>query len=747
MKQPALVTTSSSVGDLLSLTPTIRKLFNTYGKKIVVISPLPSLLQNNPYILKNIDISTVDTAKLDEIYTVHRTFHYLGKRDPLGIEFKHAMCDIRQFHAKDLGFLLSPEELTCDFFADAREECMKGIYLQSEYVVVHPAQTWDSRTWEKEKWQELIDLLNDAGINVVAVGKDSGEYSEHISQDKPAWPLNIKNGIDLTNKTSLSQTWHILNESRCVITMDSGVLHLAGTTDSHIIQLGSSINPRFRAPYRFSSQEYKYSYVPGSCLIHCASDLSYSLRDWGNIQSVTLINTCLENKPVFECKPTVKKVFDEAIKILKGVDKSHKENVFPEIKKQEHKKIEFVEDKKWEQKINFTFNYGPKVEIDGDSNDPREFKVLFIDDLKNEIVYETSIKINHWCSASRKWFTKWRVEVWSEGSLVEKGIFDLNGKKALISLFSKAIGDTIAWGPYCLKFKELHGCELVVKTFYPEILKSIYPDMAEFTQMESYPIEEGIFYASYEIFYGVNKEEYNQEIRKINTNFAKEKRKAEFLFSGEIKVWNEFLNPRDPHQIPLAAIGSDILGLEYTEIRPHLPDLTNKTRPIEKKYVCISEFASAPGLKMWNNKIGWQKLVDYLKNQGFEVVSISLEKSQLKNIIKRNGKLDLSDRIWYLHHCEFFIGVSSGLSWLAWACGKKVVMISGATAVWNEFQEDNIRITNQDGCHGCWNSKEHGHKFGCFHWTLCPEDRNFECTRKISPGFVIDRIKEEGLIT
>jgi hypothetical protein len=149
MKQPALITTSSSVGDLLSITPTIRKLFSTYQKKIVVISPLPSLLKNNPYILKNVDISTVDNSKLDDIYTVHRTFHYLGKRDPLGIEFKHAMCDIRQFHAKDLGFFLTPEELTCDFFPDNREECMKEISLPNEYIVVHPAQTWDSRTWEK----------------------------------------------------------------------------------------------------------------------------------------------------------------------------------------------------------------------------------------------------------------------------------------------------------------------------------------------------------------------------------------------------------------------------------------------------------------------------------------------------------------------------------------------------------------------------------------------------------------------
>jgi autotransporter strand-loop-strand O-heptosyltransferase len=197
----------------------------------------------------------------------------------------------------------------------------------------------------------------------------------------------------------------------------------------------------------------------------------------------------------------------------------------------------------------------------------------------------------------------------------------------------------------------------------------------------------------------------------------------------------------------LAAVASDILGLDFKEIRPRFSNPKPNEKPIGKKFVCISEFASeSMGLKVWQNQIGWQKLVDYLKSEGFEVVSISAEKTNLKNVIKRNGKIDLFDRMWYLHHCEFFIGVSSGLSWLAWACGKKVVMISGATADWNEFKEDNIRIFNPESCHGCWNSPEHSQKFACFHSSFCPEKKNFECTRKISPTFVIDRIKHENLV-
>ena len=259
-----------------------------------------------------------------------------------------------------------------------------------------------------------------------------------------------------------------------------------------------------------------------------------------------------------------------------------------------------------------------------------------------------------------------------------------------------------------------------------------------------YTLQDERFYASYEITYGPKVwEDHLEEMKIINRNFKLGKGP---LFSDKLSIWDEHTIPRDPHTITLAEVATDVLGMKFREIRPNLINPRPNERPYDQKFVCISEFASAPGLKEWNNKIGWEKVVDKLTSLGFKVVSISKEKSNLKNVTKRNGDIDLAERVWYLHNCEFFIGVCSGLSWLAWACGKKVVMISGATLEFTEFQEDNIRIINKEACHGCWNSDEHRHKFACFHSSLCPENKNFECTRKISPNLVIDRMYEAGLI-
>ena len=97
--------------------------------------------------------------------------------------------------------------------------------------------------------------------------------------------------------------------------MDSGILHLAGTTDTHIIQLGSSINPKLRAPYRKGTQDYKYSYVPGTCDLFCASNMEYGQRAHNTIHGIPELMYCLENKSTFECHPSVKNVVNEVKKV------------------------------------------------------------------------------------------------------------------------------------------------------------------------------------------------------------------------------------------------------------------------------------------------------------------------------------------------------------------------------------------------------------------------------------------------
>ena len=98
----------------------------------------------------------------------------------------------------------------------------------------------------------------------------------------------------------------------------------------------------------------------------------------------------------------------------------------------------------------------------------------------------------------------------------------------------------------------------------------------------------------------------------------------------------------------------------------------------------------------------------------------------------------LVERARWIKHAEFFVGLSSGLSWLAWATGTPVVMISGLHASDNEFDTP-YRVINYHACNSCWNDPHHRFDHNDFLW--CPRHKNtprqFECTRLIT----VDHVK------
>ena len=296
-----------ALGDTLAVTPTLRKLYNSYGKKISVATHQPEIFKNNPYVD---NIFNEITDKIKNNYEVFVSFN-IGYH-PNGVCYKHNAMDIRQFHAVNLGFMLTRDEMSMDYFPD-EVESIEG--LPEKYVLIHPVQNWNSRTWDAKKWQMLTKLLNERGIAVISVGKDSSELGGS-NVDKPVFNFNIDIGLNLMNQTTLSQTWWLINSAMCFITMDSGLLHLAGTTDSEIIQLGSSIHPQFRAPYRKNNQGYKYHYVLGGCGLHCASDMKYGVREWESIQGIPSLVNCLERKETFECHPTIFAVYNKVLEIV-----------------------------------------------------------------------------------------------------------------------------------------------------------------------------------------------------------------------------------------------------------------------------------------------------------------------------------------------------------------------------------------------------------------------------------------------
>ena len=203
------------------------------------------------------------------------------------------------------------------------------------------------------------------------------------------------------------------------------------------------------------------------------------------------------------------------------------------------------------------------------------------------------------------------------------------------------------------------------------------------------------------------------------------------------------------------------LGFEdYVYIRPKIDSFKNK-RPLKDKYITFG-IHSTLQMKYWNHPDGknvqkdspyWDQLCKLLKKNNITPVCLELHNAYGKpphfNVLPKNSinkvGMPLEDVVNYIEHSEFYIGLSSGMAWVAHALGKPVAMIANFTEDWNEFDincEDYKRITNKEVCHGCW----HTEHIDISNWDNCPKyentNRQFECHTSITPEQVFNKIKD-----
>ena len=333
----------------------------------------------------------------------------------------------------------------------------------------------------------------------------------------------------------------------------------------------------------------------------------------------------------------------------------------------------------------------PFLEIKGRSKS--KFTLKYYDE-QGVCHFDSTIGVQNWVKLNRRWYTKWTIKVWKDDELYYEYTLDYTGKRVYIAFDSKSLGDTIAWMPYVLEFKKKHNCHVIVSTHKNFLFESVYPELEFIAPGQSADNILGMYSIGW--FYDENKE------------------------------------PELCNTIPLQKAASNILGLEYQELRPRLAYIPRNK--FEGKIVTIAT-NSTSGCKFWTRE-GWQLVINFLHERGYKVINTSLENNPFDHCEALEDR-SMQNTMDMISASKLFIGLSSGLSWLAWAMGKKVVMISNFTDKDHEFSC--IRITKTDVCNGCWNKAEN--RFDPGDWDWCPEHkgtaRHFECHREISASQVI----------
>ena len=118
MKDIYYAVISGTIGDTICATPSLRKLYQVYQRKINVVSQpdSKSVWINNPYIDKIYTFPEfVNDFKGDKsVINYHESYVLPGLHNQFGMQRKFNMVDLRQVHANDLGIELLPEEMRPD---------------------------------------------------------------------------------------------------------------------------------------------------------------------------------------------------------------------------------------------------------------------------------------------------------------------------------------------------------------------------------------------------------------------------------------------------------------------------------------------------------------------------------------------------------------------------------------------------------------------------------------------------------
>lgn len=363
---------------------------------------------------------------------------------------------------------------------------------------------------------------------------------------------------------------------------------------------------------------------------------------------------------------------------------------------------------KEDNEIKFSFDRGAKVTIS--NNIPAEYFVQFIDQDAGSVAFQSKITNGMWTMCNIWYYVNWKITVTNTttGKVVEH-IFDPRGKKIRIISESPSLGDGISWASSPMRFSVKHNCSVDYFTPRPNLF------LSNISNVRYLPYQD----------------------KDINDDYY-----ASYYFVCDHDQNNKYLK-KDWRKIGLHDLPNEILGLEYGEFKPTLNLPPNSKKKFEK-YVCLATQSTAQN-RYYNRKNGWSDIVEYLRGLGYKIVVVDKNRTfgakgsfnTIPDCDYFAGDDSFDEIINLIRNSDFFMGLSSGLSHLAWALNKPIVQICGSVSKNYEFTNP-YRVQKQSGCINCWNMS----KFEPSNWLFCPSGLNFSCSKDVSFEIVKEKIDQ-----
>jgi len=181
--------------------------------------------------------------------------------------------------------------------------------LPENYACILTTALHKNRSLPRTDVYRIANYLLKKGITPVFMGKATRIIDTFGSTPRYGVSPPAKEGmIDLVDKTSLMEAAKVMSNAICVVGADTGLIHLAATTDVPIICGYTTVAPDLRMPYRHNQLGWGLTPItpPEKDCRYCSSDFFLNHVNF---------NECLQKD--YQCIDSLSgEAFIEAIEVL-----------------------------------------------------------------------------------------------------------------------------------------------------------------------------------------------------------------------------------------------------------------------------------------------------------------------------------------------------------------------------------------------------------------------------------------------